>query len=1335
MERTKEQKKAIALHGCNILVAAAAGSGKTSVLIERILSMISSSEHPIDIDRLLVVTFTNAAAAEMRERMEKSLEKAFEQGLSYADNKNLQKQIALLHKSHIMTIDSFCAEVLRNHFQEANLDPSFRIADNAELKLLQEDILADVLETAYQEAEKFPGFLQFVDSYAPGRSDEAIETIILSVYNAAAAYPDPEGWLLEKRKEIEAISTTPLEEQEWMKKLLLFLHSDLESYQKEIVRLIKLCEQEAGLIPYQETLELDLELFHDLLLSDNYISYANAFSELSFARLGRIKKAEKEKISPDLIQEIKDGRDTVKTAVSLIKKSYFPELSKKKKKKRKEEKDFLEVFSNETEAIKQETEFVEEKKSIGEAMEAELRKDLLGTVVPMLAMYDIILLFLKAYQKAKMERNILDFSDQEHLALKILVDKDGTPTKAALELREYFEEIMIDEYQDSNRLQEVILTAISKGNNLFMVGDVKQSIYKFRLARPELFMEKYHKYQNCNIEDTFGKPEAESHKIDLSKNFRSRQSVLDIVNYLFSRIMGSQLGNIEYDKAAALYYGAGDSYLPNEQDESEIILVTPGEKEKKNPEQGKIELEAAHIAARIQKLVLEQKFQVRDNASAEGASLDNPLRPIRYGDIAILLRTMSGWSEIFLKILQEMGIPAVTATAKGYFEASEVKILLNLLKLIDNEQQDIPLAAVMLSPIGGFSEMDLAIICSMTRKKEEFDIEKKKEKDNKLYNACREFIDTVWQEDNQIKLQQELQLFFKQIGDFRSLAACLTVPELMEQILMITGYDDCVRAMPDGEKRYGNVRMLIQKAGDFEKTSYHGLFQFNRYMERLKKYEIDFGEAETFNNIDAVQIMSIHKSKGLEFPVVFVSGLGKQFNLMDTRKNIVIHQELFAGADFVDLEKRIQVPTVLKKVLQKDMIMETLAEELRVLYVAMTRAKEKLILTGYVEKTEEKKRKWIWQGMAGKIPIHVLENAKTFLDLIMPVFLQEMPVKENNKTGFDTCKIKIKESSSEDLVFQAIGMENTREWKRQDLLHHGEMELEEEKEYLYKEYKKEIFQQMEEVYPYQEEMQLKTKFTVSELKRASAMEEWESLEDNFDEDYLEKEETFFSENLGRAIIDVPDTDELLSINSVEELELREKLIPSFIKPKEEKKMGGVMIGTLYHEVMCHIDFTNVNTIEKIREQLNNMKKKGILEPEGYRKIKVEKLQEFLACPIGKRIVEAQKNGKLFREQPFVMGMDAAIFLDKNKKTQTKEKENKKEKEIVLVQGVIDLFFEENGKLILLDYKTDRVKEEKIKKRYLKQLEYYGEALKRTRNLPVEEKYLYSFHLGKLIACE
>lgn len=1358
MERTKEQKKAIALHGCNILVAAAAGSGKTSVLIERILSMVSS-EKPIDIDRLLVVTFTNAAAAEMRERMEKSLEQAFEQSFvsshsqnDHSNNKNLQKQITLLHKSHIMTIDSFCAEVLRNHFQEASLDPSFRIADNAELRLLQEDVLADVLEEAYQQAasqqedyqkedsqqiEQIPGFLQFVDSYAPGRSDQAVEAIILSVYNAAAAYPDPEGWLLEKRKEVETISTTPLEEQNWMKKLLLFLREDLESYEKEIKRLMELCEQDAGLIPYQETLEADLELLRFLLLSDSYSSYADAFFHLSFAKLGRLKKADKERISPDLVKQIKDGRDAVKTAIISIKGSYFPELSKQ------EEQSLLETQGTDV--------------TVGEMLTSVLQEDLSGTVVPMLAMYDIVLLFLKAYQGAKLERNILDFSDQEHLALRILVNPDGSPTKAALELKDYFEEIMIDEYQDSNRLQEVILTAISRGNNMFMVGDVKQSIYKFRLARPELFMEKYHNYQNCNVEDTFIGPEAESHKIDLSRNFRSRKSVLDTVNYLFSRIMGKQLGNIEYDKAAALYYGAGDSYPFNKQDNSEIIVITPEKEEEKKKtkkqerEQGKIELEASHIAARIQQLVLEQGFQVRDQQSGGNhGSAGYSMRPVRYGDIAILLRTMSGWSETFLRILQEMGIPAVTATAKGYFEASEIKTLLNLLKLIDNEQQDIPLAATMLSPIGDFTEQDLAVIFSMTGNKEEHGT-------RMLYDACMEFINGIWKEDSEKKLQKELVLFFKQLRHFRSLAACLPVPELIEQMLMTTGYDDCIRAMPDGEKRYGNVKMLIQKAVDFEKTSYHGLFQFNRYIERLKKYEIDFGEAETAGTIDAVQIMSIHKSKGLEFPVVFVSGLGKQFNLMDTRKNIVIHQELFAGADFVDLEKRVQIPTVLKRVLQRDMIMETLAEELRILYVAMTRAQEKLILTGYVEKLEEKKAKWQWQGIAGKLPIHVLGNARTFLDMIMPVFLQQRPAAEGQKTEFDNCNIEIREGSSKELFFQAAGMENTREWKRQDILYHQEMSLEEENGDLEKNYYQEILEQMEELYPYQAAVQLKTKFTVSELKRASMMEEWELLEERLDETheayepyeaYLENEQRLFSWNPGYAvtIIDVPDTDSLLSMNSVKEPEQKEKLVPSFIVPREEKKIGGVMIGTLYHEIMRRLDFVHADTKEKIQKQLEDMKQKGILTEDDLVRIKIEKIRKFLACPIGKRIIYAQKEGKLFREQPFVMGINASVFMGEAKREDIKEKETKDKKvkeekvkeetDTVLVQGVIDLFFEEDGKLILLDYKTDRVKQaEELKERYYKQLEYYAEALKRTRNLPVEEKYLYSFHLEELIACE
>lgn len=1306
MNRTKEQMKAIALHGCNLLVAAAAGSGKTSVLIERIFKMITS-ENPIDIDRLLVVTFTNAAAAEMRERMEKSLEEAFEEN---PDNKNLQKQIALLHKSHIMTIDSFCAEVLRNHFQEVDLDPSFRIADNTELTLLQEDVLADVLEECYQKAEEFPGFLQFMDSYAPGRSDEAAEAVILSVYRAATAYPDPKGWLLEKRKEVETIPITPLEKQEWMKRLLEFLQADLKSYQGEIERLITLCQYEEGLAPYQKTLESDLEVLNNLLLSDNYASFAKAFYYLSFEKLGRIKKADKEDLEPEQIKEIKDGRDMVKASVFAMKENYFPELSKERK----------------------------GNLDIGEAFLTELREDLLGTVVPLLAMYDIVLAFMEAYIEAKRERNILDFSDQEHLALQILTKPDGSPSSAALELREYFEEILIDEYQDSNRLQEVILSAISKGRNMFLVGDVKQSIYKFRLARPELFMEKYHSYKTCNIEDTFGSPEAENHKIDLSKNFRSRKTVLDTVNYLFSRIMGKQMGNVTYDDAAALYAGREEvGSFPEQEDKSELLFITPepmelsvskeeekkGSKRKKEKEQGKIELEAAHIAGRIKELVLSINYQ---NDNKIGSHQE---KKIKYSDIAILLRTMSGWSEVFLKILQEAGIPAVTATAKGYFEASEVKVLLNLLKLIGNEQQDIPLAAVMLSPIGIFTEEELAIIRGMAAYKGIG--EEKENKEDMLYDACLEFI--AWQgmeietENFNIALREKLRLFFEQINHFRNLAACLPVPELIEQILIMTGYDDCVLAMPDGEKRYGNIRVLIRKAEEFEKTSYHGLFQFNRYMERLKKYEVDFGEADAVTNIDAVQIMSIHKSKGLEFPIVFVSGLGKQFNFMDTRKSIVIHQELFAGADFVDLKKRIQVPTVVKKVLQHDMIMETLGEELRVLYVAMTRAREKLILTGYIEKPKDKVIKWLSQGSVGKLPIHVLGNAKTFLDLVMPVFLQKRPPEEKRRTGFDYCNIEVKESNYHTLLLQAAASENTREWKRQELLHHQELSLQEDS---YEDYYQEILSQIEKEYPYEATVRLKTKFTVSELKRA-AMEEWETPEDNLDGAYLEEEETLFSWNPEYAIIDVPDTDTLLLMDSVSELERGEKLIPSFIKPKEEQNIGGIMVGTLYHEVMRRLDFLHIDTMEMIQMQLEDMKKKEILTQEGLFKIKIKKIMEFLSCSIGKRICYAQRQGKLFREQPFVMGMDASIFIEESKK-----REEKEETEMVLVQGVIDLFFEEDGKLILLDYKTDHVKqEEELKERYYKQLEYYAQALERTRKLPVEEKYLYSFHLGKLILCE
>lgn len=1272
MERTKEQKKAIMLNGCNILVAAAAGSGKTSVLVERILTKVSAKEHPVDIDRLLVVTFTNAAAAEMRERMEKALEEKFEKE---PENKNLQKQMALLHRSHIMTIDSFCGEVLRNHFQEIDLDPACRIADHTELKLLWEDVLSEVLEELYQEPERVPGFLQFMDSYAPGRSDKAAEDVIFSVYQAASAYPDPKGWILEKRKEMQDMAENAKPEgQAWMEKLLLFLHSDLESCAMEAERLLSLCSEAPGLSPYADTLRKDLDIIEELVSLKTYQEYAKAFSELAFVRLGTLKKADKAVADPELMALVKDGRDTVKKALQGMRELYFPESGTS----------------------------LCEGESAGDSIYQELCRELSGMAVPMTAMYDVVLVVMEAYQKAKRERNLMDFSDQEHMALQILVRPDGTPTGAALELREFFEEILIDEYQDSNRLQEVILKAIARENNMFLVGDVKQSIYRFRLARPELFMEKYHTYAACDIEDTFGAPESESHKIDLGKNFRSGRQVIDTVNYLFSRIMGKKLGNIEYDHAAALYCGRADCDMEElkEAHKTELLYITPEEaaEEAALLERGKIELEAAHVAKRIAELV---------------SGKENGYR-VEYGDIAVLLRTMSGWSETFLKTFQEAGIPAVTATAKGYFEAMEVRILLNLCRLIDNEQQDIPLVSVMLSPIGGFCEGELSLLRS--RQRQQAGQKKKgKQREDTFFAACTEFLKQEQSGEKEQKLQEKLRGFFGQIARFRDLSACLTVPELLEQVLMITGYDDCVRVMPDGEKRYENVRMLIKKAGDFEQTSYHGLFQFNRYMERLKQYEIDFGEADTAGNDNAVRIMSIHKSKGLEFPVVFVSGLGKQFNFMDTRRNVVVHQELGAGADLVDLERRIQVPTVLKRVLQKDMTMEMIAEELRVLYVAMTRAENKLILTGYLEDAQEKIRKWRFQGETGKLSNRVLGSARTFFDLIMPVFLQ--PSAEY-KTGFDSCPVEVKESNYRHLLVHAASSEETREWKRQELLHHMEAYAEDAEQVCCLEIKK----YREERYLFEKSVQLKTKFTVSELKRAS-MEEWEEETQGA---YLEQQEALFSWNLEGAITRVPERDALFSEELLQRTEQMERTIPSFIKEKEEK--GGAFTGTLYHKAMQRLNFMQADSLANVKEQLHQLLENGIFTQEEFVRVKPVKIWKFLSQGMGKRLSAAQKEGKLFREQPFVMGKEAQIFTGERESTD-------REEDTVLVQGVIDLFFEEDGKIVLLDYKTDRVQRgEELREKYQRQLEYYEEALTRARNMKVEEKYLYSFYLEELVEC-
>jgi len=1258
VERTKEQLQAITTHGTNVLVAAAAGSGKTSVLIERLERMITDLDHPVDLDHLLVVTFTNAAAAQMRERMEAALEKRL---LQAPMDQNLHRQMLLLRHSHIMTIDSFCAEILRNHFQSVGLDPSFRIADAAELKLLQEDVLTECLEQAYDREDE--DFLLLSDSYAPGKSDAALEEMIRSLAQAASAYPDPEKWLDEQKERIQENASGKLDT-DWMKRLLEYKDLELGSCLKDIEALLMQYGKTEELLPYMKAVEEDASLITLLMAKKDYKSFAAVLKDAAFARLGRLKKAAQEEYL-EAADEIKSVRSSVKNVIGSIQKQFLP------------------AGCDNSDSQKDPAEL--------------LKSDLVGLKRPMMALISITRKFIEAFRNEKQKRAILDFSDQEHLALQILKGEDGHPSAVAKEYKQYFQEIFIDEYQDSNRLQEEILNAVSHGNNIFMVGDVKQSIYKFRLARPELFVEKYAHYipvsEDRKIEYSTGC------KIDLGMNFRSRETVLSTVNFLFSRIMQPQLGKIDYDKKAALYYGLKDGFFENPEDFSEMIVIAPVEDsdiEENNPEEKKknidkektkIELEAEAVAGRILQL-MEQRFSVQDK---------NGSRPAGFGDIVVLLRTMSGWSEVFLQVFSQSGIPAQASTGTGYFEAMEVKCMLNLLRLIGNEQQDIALAAVMLSKIGGFNEDELALIRAGQKVNGQSSVTRN------FYHICSQYLEDGADE----LLKQKLADFRQMISDFREKAEYLSVPELLEEILLTTGYDHSVRAMPDGEKRYANICMLLKKASDFEKTSYHGLFQFNRYMERLKKYEVDFGEAVQASTEGMVRIMSIHKSKGLEFPIVFVCGLGKQFNKMDARKSVVIHPEYGIGADYVDLETHTKVPTVLKKFLQKDLTAETVAEELRVLYVAMTRASEKLIMTGFLEHMDEKKRIWKQQGRGGRrLSFSVLCRASGFLDIIMPVFLGAQDLVEY--TGFDELPLRITYHRWEMAVEEGADREMGRMLYKQELSQKMRMGIEPADTVFLGELRKELNRQLSWKYQYLEAAEMKTKFTVTELKKA-AMEE---IEDTL----------------------LPPED-------------REPYIPSFLSAQNQKESNansprhrvsvqagrkkvsvvslpysGARIGTLYHRFLQYLDFSAENEAD-IASQMEKMVQLGLFTPQESGLIYKKKIWELIQSPLGARICAAQKEGRLFREQPFVMGVPAGRFFPQSGDLY--------EKEQILVQGVIDLFFEEDGQIILVDYKTDRVHSmEELKKRYQIQLDYYAEVLEKGREMKCKEKYLYSFALGE-----
>ncbi len=1208
---TPQQQKVIDLHDRNILVSAAAGSGKTAVLVERIIKMITEETGRVDIDRLLVVTFTKAAAAEMRERISQAIDRRLS---GEPENRHLQRQAALLHNAQITTIDSFCLFVIRNNFNDIGLDPGFRIADEGELTLMKQEVLEELLEQKY--GEKDENFRTCVEYFTGGSNDRALEEYVDRLYEFSQSYPWPEEWLSDRMGDYAVSDAAAMEECGWCRYLEEYIRKTLKGCAGLLDQALKTTQRPDGPYFYGELLEKEREMAEDAARAETFAALSERCGKISFGRLPGKKDGS---VSADARERAKRLRGEAKKKIEEIRESFFS-------------------VSPEQAVRRMET-----------------------ALLPVNTLMSLVLQFKRMLDEKKRRENVIDFHDMEHFALNILVQRqeDGTcrATAAAREYRQFFHEILIDEYQDSNLVQELLLQSISgeeEGNyNRFMVGDVKQSIYKFRLARPELFIEKYNSYS---------RQDSPKQRIDLRQNFRSRQEVIESVNALFYRIMGGELGGVEYDEDAALYPGA--VYPQYGQNQTETLLIERDKESRLSARQQ----EAAVIAARIRELI--RTFQVTDRET--GA-----LRPAKYGDIVILLRTNSGWAEDFKQVFEKEGIPASVFSRTGYFQAPEVREVLQLLHVLDNPLQDIPFYGTMRSFFGGFEEEEAALIRS--RGRGEF-----------LYETCRALEET---EQEEKEGRRKLSGFLAFLEEYRIKARYTPIHKLIQDILTRTGYLEYVCAKPSGEQRCANVEMLLTKAAAFENTSYYGLFHFLRYIEQLEKYQVDYGEADVLDeNADVVRIMSIHKSKGLEFPICFVAGLSKKFNMQDTTGRLVADVDLGVGVDFIDRERRIQSKTLRGQAVSVKLRLDVLGEELRILYVAMTRAREKLFLSAVVpdceklqvsmeQEKENEREPGLSEGVPGKIPFVVLAGAGSFLDFILPCLREAQWIYPQD----------IQLADLKDAF-------RSQEAKQNLLLSDPDNEI---MTYL--------SEKFDRKYPYEYLKELFVKTTVSELKKAGGPR----LSDQSTE--------IPGDGDGRSVM----TDQAFTKQLFEEPEVV-PYIPAFMRQQEG--MSGSGRGSAYHRVMELLDLKKLLNLqgktlkEELAAQMDGMERSEKLDPQWRQSVSVHKLALFFQSSLARRMIEAALEGRLKREQPFVLGLPANSLNSEFPETET-----------VLIQGIIDVFFEEGDSFVVVDYKTDHVEQDgELVSRYKVQLDYYARALARLTGKPVKEKIIYSFCLSQEI---
>ena len=1103
---TEEQQQAIKEKGANILVAAAAGSGKTAVLVERIINKVINEK--IDIDRILVVTFTSAAASEIRERILEAIYKKLEEN---PEDTNLQKQINLINKANISTIHSFCLDVIRNNFYELDISSNFRVADTTEIELMKYEVLDELFEEKYLSNDK--DFEDLINIYTGYRGDEGLQNLVLNIYKFIQSSPFPEKWLNDK---VNLFKNTNQDFAQtiWGKTILENIEEELTEGIMQLQNILKDMKKIDELSKFTKIIQEDIYNLEDILRYTN--SWDNTLTKIN--NLVWQKWPTDKKITIDLKEQAKEVRNKVK---EIINKSIKKKIA------------YDSIQANE---------------------------DINEMHVTLTKLKNLLVEFMFKFASKKKEKNVVDFNDIEHFALKILIGENGEATELAKKYREKFQEIAIDEYQDSNLVQEQILTSISKGNNIFMVGDVKQSIYKFRQARPELFLEKY---KNYNLKQEIP-DNSLGLKIQLFKNFRSRENILNITNLVFQNIMSEKVGEIEYNEKEYLNYSAGYKEPEENTDyagKTELHIIDLKEKEEIfiNDEEidEKIEVE------KIENSVLEAKFVAKKinellNSNYTVFDKEQGYRKIRPKDIIILLRATTNIAPIYEKELADLNLPVFSDSSSQYLDTMEIQIIVSILKIINNPIQDIPLVTVLRSPIFAFTDNDLISI--------------------RLTDKSCSFYESMIKARLVVneQLNSKIDNVIYYLEKWKQEEKYLPLDELIWQIYIDTNLINIVGLMPNGAIRQANLKMLFEKAKQFENASFKGLFNFINFIDRLKNNNGDLSSAKLIGeNENVIRIMSIHKSKGLEFPVVFLCGTGKSFNMRDLNEDILLHQDMGIGPKLIDFERRIEYDTLAKEAIKLKIKLETLSEEQRILYVALTRAKEKLIITGIskdLEKDFKQKRELlqIYNENMNIIDYKLVKKYKTYLDWLELVYLKN----ENKITDIATLYTYTKTDLEKEL--------NNKEQEKLNNI--KEKIFENTKDLKDTENIKEILNWK---YRYKKSSEIPTKTAVTRLKA--------------EED--------------------------------KKIELTE--IPKFME--KEKKITPAEKGTLMHLCMQRLNEKQTYTKETIKQMIQSLVLKEIITTTEADAINIDTLYKYTKSALWNDLSKAKE---IHKEQPFYINIPA-----------------------------------------------------------------------------------------------